>query len=293
MLAVDAPGRRRTWCGLAGFAALEAATFTRYTDIVILAGAVLAVAAALIWWRPAVPAGAWRWWLGSVALAGAGVAVFDALIYGGPLRSGYRPGEIQFSLGAVGPNLRYLPVRLVEAMPMLVLGLLALAAIAAGWVRWGHDPGLPGGRARRDLAVGLGLGASWAGMWGLYAAYTWTARAGGAGPSLPVIRFYLPAAGAIALLAAWPVVHGARWLAARVRWTGLAVPVLALAALFGLGIWSFTSMTSWAGPLRQGRIPVTRVVPAQPHQAGQTPTRSQTKIRVSPGAMTLPAPRSP
>jgi hypothetical protein len=52
---------------------------------------VLAVAAALIWWRPAVPAGAWRWWLGSVAVFGAGVAGFDGLIYGGPLRSGYRP----------------------------------------------------------------------------------------------------------------------------------------------------------------------------------------------------------
>jgi hypothetical protein len=42
MLAVDAPDRRRTWCGLAGFVALEAATFTRYTDVVILAVAALA-----------------------------------------------------------------------------------------------------------------------------------------------------------------------------------------------------------------------------------------------------------
>jgi hypothetical protein len=273
LLAVDAPDRRRTWCGLAGFVALEAATFTRYTDIVILACAVLAVAAALIWWRPAVPAGAWRWWLGSVAVFGAGVAVFDALIYGGPLRSGYRPGEIQFSPSAVGPNLRYMPVRLVEAMPMLVLGLLALFAIAASWVRRGHDPGLPGGQARRDLAVGLGLGASWAGMWGLYAAYTWTARAGAAGPSLPLIRFYLPAAGAIALLAAWPVVRGGHWLAARRRWTGLAVPALALAVLFGLGIWSFTSMTNWAGPLGRGRIPVSRVAPAHPDQGPGQPNQ--------------------
>jgi hypothetical protein len=253
--------------------ALEAATFTRYTDIVILACAVLAVTAALIWWRTALPAGAWRWWLGSVAVFGAGVAVFDALIYGGPLRSGYRPGEIQFSLNAVGPNLRYMPARLVEAMPMLVLGLLALAAIATGWVRRRHDPGLPGGRARRDLAVGLGLGTSWAGMWGLYAAYTWTAQAGAAGPSLPNIRFYLPAVGAIALLAAWPVVYGGHWLAARVRWTGLAVPALALAALFGLGIWSFTSLTGWAGSSGRGLIPVTRVAPAQPGQGPATPNQ--------------------
>lgn len=63
------------------------------------------------------------WWLASVGVFGAGVAIFDTLIYGGPLRSGYRPGEITFSLGALGPNLRYMPAHLIRAMPMLVLGL--------------------------------------------------------------------------------------------------------------------------------------------------------------------------
>jgi hypothetical protein len=43
MLAVDAPDRRRTWSGLAGFVAVEAATFTRYT-------------ASSSW-----PAPCWRW----------------------------------------------------------------------------------------------------------------------------------------------------------------------------------------------------------------------------------------
>ena len=260
MLAADAPGRRRTWSGLAGFMALEAATFTRYTDIVILGCAVLAVAAALIWWRSALPPGAWPWWLGSVALFAAGVAAFDSLIYGGPLRSGYRPGEIQFSLSAVGPNLRHMPARLVAAMPLLVLGLLALAAIVACWARRRHDPGPPGDLARRDLAVGVSLGASWAGMWGLYAAYTWTVPGG---PSVALIRFYLPALGAMALLAAWPVVRGSHWLAGRVRWTAIAVPGLVLVALFGLGVWSFTSMT--------GSGPVLRHVPGGLHPAQPAP----------------------
>src|ERR1700759_4752939 len=155
MLATGARDRRRTGCGLAGFVALEAATFTRYTNIMILACAVLVVVAALIWWRPALPAGAGRWWLGSVALFGAGRGAFDALVYGGPLRSGYRPGEIQFSLSAVGPNLRYMPARLVEAVPMLVLGLLALVAIVAEGVRQRDEPDPRASVARRDLAVGL------------------------------------------------------------------------------------------------------------------------------------------
>jgi hypothetical protein len=125
VLAGQATARRRTWAGLAGFAALEAAVFVRYTDIAVLGCAVVAVAAA--WRLRAVPAAALRWWLGSVAVSGAGVALFDDLVYGGPLTSGYRPGEITFSLSAVLPNLRYMPAHLIQAMPMLVPGLAALA----------------------------------------------------------------------------------------------------------------------------------------------------------------------
>src|ERR1035438_5056098 len=107
VLAAEATARRRTWTGLAGFAALEAAVFVRYTDVVVLGCAVVAVVAA--WKLRAVPAAALRWWLGSVAVSAAAVALFDDLVYGGPLTSGYRPGEITFSLSAVLPNLRDMP----------------------------------------------------------------------------------------------------------------------------------------------------------------------------------------
>ncbi len=130
VLAAEASTRRRTWAGLAGFVALEAATFSRDTNIVVLGCAVIAV---LVVWRPwagRLPGSAVAWWLASVAVFAAGVAVFDTLIYGGPLRSGYRPGEITFSLGALGPNLRYMPAHLIQAMPVLVPGLAALAGIA-------------------------------------------------------------------------------------------------------------------------------------------------------------------
>src|SRR5438552_5030611 len=42
VLATEASSRRRTWAGLAGFAAIEIATFVRYTNIVILGCAVVA-----------------------------------------------------------------------------------------------------------------------------------------------------------------------------------------------------------------------------------------------------------
>src|SRR6478672_1760998 len=48
MLASEASPRRRTWAGLAGFMAIEIATFVRYTNIVILGCAVVTV---IVAWR--------------------------------------------------------------------------------------------------------------------------------------------------------------------------------------------------------------------------------------------------
>ena len=233
VLAAEATARRRTWVGLAGFAALETAVFVRYTDVVVLGCAVVAVVVA--WKLRAVPAAALGWWLGSVAVSAAGVALFDDLVYGGPLRSGYQPGEITFSLGAVLPNLRYMPAHLIQAMPMLVPGLAALAWIAGRQVRWRHADEERAAPARRDLAVGLALAASWFSVWGLYAAYTWTANAFGS--TLQFARFYVPAAGAISLLGSWLVTQLPRGaLPAAVTLAAVAV------AMFGLGIWSFAIM---------------------------------------------------
>jgi hypothetical protein len=128
-------------------------------------------------------------------------------------------------------------------------------------------PGPAGHLARRDLVTALGLGAVWAGMWGLYATYTWTAPAASA-PVFAVIRFYLPPLGAIALLAAWPLVHGSRWLAERAPWAGAAVPVLLLAVLFGLGSQSFAGMTGQqAGVARVWQIAPGGPSPGQPAPA--------------------------
>ncbi|MGH3410946.1 MAG: hypothetical protein ACRDRJ_51890, partial [Streptosporangiaceae bacterium] len=234
VLADEASPARRTWAGLAAFVALEAAAFTRYTDIVVLGCAALAVLAA---WGPGVgrlPRSAVAWWLGSAAVFGAFTAVFDSLVYGGPLTSGYRPGEIQFSLSALGTNLRYMPVRLIETMPLLLLGLAAAAWIVIRSVAIRRGDARP--PARRDLAVAAALLAAWLGLWGLYAAYTWTAGPGVS--NLQAVRFYLPALGAVALLGAWLVTRLPRraWLAGAVS-AGVA------GVLFALGGWSYASMT--------------------------------------------------
>jgi cytochrome bd-type quinol oxidase subunit 2 len=173
---------------------------------------------------------------------GAGVAVFDTLIYGGPLRSGYRPGEITFSLSALGPNLRYMPAHLIQAMPMLVLGLGALAGIAVLWLRGRRAGGQQAAVASRDLAVALALAACWAAIWVWYATYTWTAAPGLS--TLQAARFYVPALGAISLLGAWLLVRVPR------RQPLAAITTLAVvAALFGLGSWAFHDM--YQSPLPQ------------------------------------------
>ena len=251
VLADEATPARRTWAGLAGFVALAAAVSARYTDIVVVGCAVVAMVVA--WRLRKVPGTALAWWLGSVAVSGAGIALFDSLVYGGPFRSGYRPGVIRFSLSAIAANVWYLPGHLAGAMPMLVLGLVAVGWITVRWLRRRHAGEALAGPARRDLAVGLALAASWASVWGLYATYTWTAAPGL--NSLQAVRFYVPALGAISLLSAWLLVQVPR----RAALPGLTSAAV-VAAAFGLGVWSYNSMRS-AGiggplPIVQGHRPV-------------------------------------
>ena len=235
VLATEASARRRTWAGLAGFLAIEIATFVRYTNIVILGCAVVTVIAA---WRlraARLPLRTLCWWLASAAAFGAGVVIFNDLVYGGPLTTGYQPGEVTFALGAIGPNLRIMPAHLMQAMPMLVLGLIALAWIIVRWLVVRRVDGKAGALARRDLSVGAALAASWLAIWGLYSAYTWTTDP--TSVTVQVVRFYVPALGAIVLLGAWLVtrIPGRDW---RAGLTSAAV----ITVMFGLGAWSFYAM---------------------------------------------------
>jgi hypothetical protein len=240
VLATEAHHRRRTWTGLAGFAALEIATFVRYTDIVILGCAVVTV---LLAWRlraARLPIRTLCWWLASVAVFSVGVAIFDDLVYGGPLKSGYQPGEVTFSLGAVGPNLHVLPAPLLQAIPMLVLGLIALTWIIARRLMLDRHEHEAVADVRRDLWVGVALAASWLAIWGLYSAYTWTTDP--TNGSVGDVRFYVPAIGAIALLGAWLVTR----LPGRASLRGLTSAAVT-AVSFGLGVWAFYAMYAAAG----------------------------------------------
>jgi hypothetical protein len=107
---------------------------------------------------------------------------------------------------------------------------------------------LPARAGRDRLAAGLVLAAVLDRRVGLYAAYTWTAQPGGS--TLQVVRFYVPALGAIALLGAWFLIRLGTWLTARAP--RRAPPALASVVLvlitFGLGAWSFTAMRDFPLP---------------------------------------------
>jgi len=240
-LAEEGSVRPRTAVGLLGLLAIEAAVFARYTNIVVLGCALAAVLAAR-WARPAsVPRGALWWWAGTAALSCAGIVAYDDAAYGGPFRSGYRPGEVTFSLGAIPANLRLMPAHLIRAMPMLVLGLAAASWITGRWLRLRQANGAEGRAARRDFAAGAALTASWFSVWGLYAAYTWTSQPGLS--SLQAVRFYVPPLGAIALLGAWLLVRS-REAGRAAIWRTLTTTASAtiIVALAGLGLWAFHDM---------------------------------------------------
>ena len=233
MLATDAGAARRTLVGLLGFLALEAATFIRYTNVIML---VVALAAVVLARRAAgLPRRAIAWWAGSVALFATGVAAFDAAEYGGATKTGYAAGEITFAFRAVVPNLEHMPRHLVTSMPLLVLALGTLAWTA---VRLAHGDASTRRARHRDAAVVGALAAGWIGIYALYSAYTWTERAAaGANSTVHVVRFYVPALAALALLAAWLVQQFPRWL-----------PVVVVASAFVLGTTSYSSLAAGGGP---------------------------------------------
>jgi hypothetical protein len=139
-----------------------------------------AVVAVLLAWRlkaARLPGRVLACWLASVAVFGVGVAIYDTLIYGGPLKSGYSPGEIQFTFSSISANFRYMPAHLIEAIPMLVPGLAGIVGIIWLWLRRRKA----GGEAA--AWIGLALAACWLAVWGLYGAYTWTA-----GPGLSTLQ---------------------------------------------------------------------------------------------------------
>jgi hypothetical protein len=225
-LQTNATPRWRLLVGLLSFLALEGAVFIRYTDVIELAVAMVAVV--VFSRRTLLTRSMLVTWLGSVVLFGVFDLAFNAWAYGGATSTGYDPGEITFSLSALWPNLKLMPSQLARSLPMWIVAALAVVWIAVSWIHHRTKASAARDTSRRDVAIAAVLVVGWLAMWLLYFTYTWTAQMAGHGPgggsdTVHLIRFYLPTLGLIALLATWLLSK----LSAMLSWSILLVLVVA------------------------------------------------------------------
>lgn len=236
LLSLDDPPRRRLTLGVLAFLALDAAVFIRYTDVTVLIVAIISVLA--LFRACSLTRAMLLSWIGVVVVFALGDFELNHLLYGGYLTTGYPSGLITFGTSAIIPNLERMPSRLVESMPVSLLALAALVWLIV-LLASSHTSDLQDSSrtsVRQDAPVALVLTLGWASVWGLYATYTWTVGQT-LGPNIPihVVRFYVPALGLVALLAAWLFMRLPRWL-----------PVMLLALLCALGIWSYVTPSNHA-----------------------------------------------
>jgi len=238
MVVSDSSVAKRTVVGVLAFLAFDLAVFVRYTNIVML---LVALAALVVGFKASgLPKRFLLWCLGSVAAFAIAIAIFNKAIYGGFTKTGYSAGEITFGSGAIIPNLEHMPYHLVRSIPMMVLGIIAIGWIALRFFMTAGEHADPAkkAKARQDGLIGGFLALGWIGIWGLYSAYNWTAQmSSNTGQSIQVIRFYVPALGAIALLSTWFLMQLPKWL-----------PPFFLAAAIGLGLWSYQGLVAGGGP---------------------------------------------
>jgi hypothetical protein len=236
LLCVDDKPTRRILLGTAAFLALDGAVLIRYTDVTVLLLALVGVVA--LFRVCSLNRAMLLSWIGVVVLFALGDLELNHFLYGGYLKTGYPSGLVTFGLSAIVPNLERMPMPLIESLPMVLLAAATLVWITVSFLsqRASDVNKTARVRVRRDALVVLILTAGWLSVWGLYSTYTWTV-----GQTLAnvipfhVVRFYVPALGLVALLAAWLLARLPRWL---------SIGVVLLIA--GLGIWSYVTPSNHA-----------------------------------------------
>ena len=220
-LASEKSQRFRAIVGGFGFLALSMATFTRYTDLVALVVALLAVI--IFARRSQISRTTLAIWFFVSALLMAAIALFNFWAYGSFISTGYSSGVIQFSVSSIWPNMTSVLPQVIVALPASIFALSAIGYALLRYLR-------KGGKAtdgeshscRQDLVIVASLAGAWFGFWLVYLAYSWTVNQSGAG--LHVVRFYVPAISFVALLGAFLISKLPKTIA-----IGFAVAVVVLA----------------------------------------------------------------
>lgn len=284
VVALDRSHRIRTIMGALAFFSFGLAVSVRYTSAAVLG--VAAIFALIVCLRPKWKLG-WStllWWaIASLPPMIASLA-YNTVYFEGPFSTGYNASTVQFSASAIPDNLRIMPGRLWQAMPVFIIGLAAIAVMVAlqllhavrerskasrspeatntenqsefatsSEIQRPNDPSA----TTIDRWIGSFLVCTWAATWVMYSAYEWTANLGGGRPG-GAPNFGGAPGGAMGGMSQ-PVYSTVRFylpalgaIALLVAWLFTRIPavigVLALIALFTFGAHEFinTVNSSWA-----------------------------------------------
>lgn len=209
VVALDQSHRVRTIVGALAFFSFGLAVSVRYTSAAVLG--VAAMFSLIVCLRPKWKLG-WStllWWAIASLPPLIASLVYNAVYFEGPFSTGYNASTVQFSASAIPENLRIMPGRLWQAMPVFVIGLAAFAVMIA--VQLVHivrkrskatsspetvdpenqaeftehsenDRPTDPSATTIDRWIGSFLVCTWAATWVMYSAYEWTANLGGGRP---------------------------------------------------------------------------------------------------------------
>jgi hypothetical protein len=255
VLAVERSERARIVTGSLAFSAFGLATFSRYTILLVLviAGGFAAAACYSSNWN--LPRRALAVWAAVAAVPLLCIVAFNVIYYGGPLKTGYLDGVVKFSVSALPVNLRELPLRLIQQMPVFVLGLAAAGLLI--WTQWqfrasnaaankiaseGNQNTKLQKSLRADRWVGVFLVGIWFSTWGLYFMWEWQGQMIERATEMGIgdytyTRYFVPALSSIALMTAWLLIRLPQ---------AVALGILGLLLVFGIADFIVVANSSWA-----------------------------------------------
>gem|GEM_PF-276944 len=206
VVALDRSRPIRTIVGALAFFSFGLAVSVRYTSAAVLG--VAAVFALIVCLQSKWKLG-WStllWWAIASLPPPIASLSYNAVYFDGPFSTGYNASTVKFSTSAISPNLRIMPGRLWQAMPVFVIGLAAIAVLIAMQIihavrarsknkstqeatnlenqsefseRSTADQPINPSPATIDRWIGSFLVITWAATWVMYSAYEWTANLGG------------------------------------------------------------------------------------------------------------------
>ncbi len=264
VLSVEKTLRLRMGIGALAFFSFGLATFVRYSNVTVLAIALAFAAISCISTRWGLPKRVFLVWV-FVVLACVGMLLwFNDTFYGSVFSTGYqnRYAGGEFTFSSIPTNVRAMPIRVIEAMPVFLVAIASVAYLI--WDEWkergtrtalNEDVGLTGSaagidnsgdesRANRviDRWMFVFLVASWVSTWGLYLMFAANAKLS-LGASLFGVgnytfsRMFVPALAPIVLLAAWLLI--------RIP-LGIAFLTLLVLLFFGIGDFIWVVNSPWA-----------------------------------------------